>query len=31
MAFTKKNRPEVFDKIIQLIQDLSKFKNENHP
>jgi hypothetical protein len=29
MGYVKKNRAEVFDEIIRLIQDLSKFKGEN--
>jgi len=29
MSFVKRNRPEIFDKIIHLIQELSKSKGEN--
>jgi hypothetical protein len=29
MSFVKRNRPEIFDKIINLITDLSKSKGEN--
>jgi hypothetical protein len=29
MSFVKRNRPEIFDKIITLITDLSKSKGEN--
>jgi hypothetical protein len=29
MGYVKKNRAEVFDEIIRLIQDLSKCKGEN--
>ena len=29
MAFVKKSRPDVFERIIQMIQDLSKSKGEN--
>ena len=29
MAYFKKNRPDIFEKIIQMIQELSKTKGEN--
>jgi len=29
MAYVKKNRPDVFERIIQMIQELSKYRGDS--